>query len=159
MTKTLGSAALKLYAGVVSMFLLIPAENQTGLLADLEGDPFVGHALSSATCQLSHCYGMFLTPLTTALTTIKHCQFGHRCPAVLLSSMTEIKQTAESPQAVRWNGPQKQRSRHMLNGQRRIKRRIKKSGGRACRRCRPAKATARTASGSLEIITTTCQRS
>ena len=83
MTKTLGSAALQLYAGVVSMFLLIPAENQPGLIAYFEGDPFVGHALSSTTCELYHCYGMFLEPLTAALTTIKHCQFGHRCPAVI----------------------------------------------------------------------------
>ena len=82
-TKTLGSAALQLYAGVVSMFLPIPAENQPGLIADLESDPFVGHALSSATCELYHRYGMFLAPLTTALTTIKHCQFGHRCPAII----------------------------------------------------------------------------
>ena len=37
MTKTLGSAALQLYAGVVSMFLPISAENQSGLIADLEG--------------------------------------------------------------------------------------------------------------------------
>ena len=83
MTKTLGSAALRLYAGVVSMFLPIPAENQPRLFADLEGDPFVGHALSSATCELYHRNGMFVAPLTTALTTIKHCQFGHRCPAVI----------------------------------------------------------------------------
>ena len=83
MTKTLGSAALLLYAGVVFMFLPIPAENQPGLIADLEGDPFVGHALSSATCELYHRYGMFLAPLTTALTTIKDCQFGHRCLAVI----------------------------------------------------------------------------
>ena len=78
-----GSAALQLYAGVVSMFLPIPTENKPGLIADLEGDPFVGHALSSATCELYHRYGMFLAPLTAALTTIKHCQFGHRCPAVI----------------------------------------------------------------------------
>ena len=65
------------------MFLPIPAENQPGLIADLEGDPFVGHALSSATCELYHRYGMFLAPLTATLTTIKHCQFGHRCPAVI----------------------------------------------------------------------------
>ena len=83
MTKTLGSAALQLNAGMVPMFLPIPPENQPGLIADLEGDPFVGHALSSATCELYHRYGMFLAPLTTALTTIKHCQFGHRCPAVI----------------------------------------------------------------------------
>ncbi|MCG8045002.1 MAG: hypothetical protein JAY66_04865 [Candidatus Thiodiazotropha taylori] len=47
MTKTLGSTALQLYAGLASMFL--PIENQPGLIADLEGDPFVGQALSSAT--------------------------------------------------------------------------------------------------------------
>ena len=64
-------------------FIPIPAENQPGLIADLEGDPFVGHALSSATCELYHRYDMFLAPLTAALTTIKHCQFGHRCPAVI----------------------------------------------------------------------------
>ena len=65
------------------MFLPIPTENQPGLIADLEGDPFVGHALSSATCDLLHRYGIFVAPLTAALTTIKHCQFDHRCPAVI----------------------------------------------------------------------------
>ena len=75
MTKTLGSAALQLYAGMVSMFLPFPAENQPGLN--------VGHTLSSANCELYHRYGMFLAPLTAALTSIKHYQFGHRCPAVI----------------------------------------------------------------------------
>ena len=83
MTKTPGSAALQLYAEVVFMFLPISAENQPGRIADLKGDPFVGHAFSSATCELYHCYGMFLAPLSAALTTIRHCQFGHRCPAVI----------------------------------------------------------------------------
>ena len=78
MTKTLGSAALQIYAGTVAMFLSI--ENQPGLIADLVSDPFVGHALSCATCELYHRYGMFLAPLTAALTTLKHCQFGHCCP-------------------------------------------------------------------------------
>ena len=80
MTKTLGSAALQLYAGVAAMFF--PIENQPGLIADLEADPFVGHALSNATCELYHRYGMFLAPLTAALTTLKHCQFGHCCPVI-----------------------------------------------------------------------------
>ena len=70
-------AAMTKTLGVVFMFLPIPAENQQGLITDLKGDPFVGHAFSSATCELYHCYGMFLAPLTAALTTIKHCQFGH----------------------------------------------------------------------------------
>ena len=78
MTKTLGSAALQIYTGTVAMFLTI--ENQPGLIAHLESDPFVGLALSSATCELYHRYGMFLAPLTAALTTLKHCQFGHCCP-------------------------------------------------------------------------------
>ena len=102
MTKTLGSAALLLYAGVISMFLPIPAENQPVLIADLEGDPFVGHALSSATCELYHRYGMFFAPLTTALTTIKHCQFGHRCPAVINDGN---QADGGEPQAVRMKRP------------------------------------------------------
>ena len=67
-TKTLGSAALQLFAGVVSMFLPIPAENQPVLIADQEGDPVVGHALSSAICELYHRYGMFLVQLTATAT-------------------------------------------------------------------------------------------
>ena len=80
MTMTLGSAALQLYAGIAAMFLPIPAENQPGLIADLEGDPFVGHILSTATCELYHRYGVFLAPFTAALTTLKHARFGHCCP-------------------------------------------------------------------------------
>ena len=78
MTKTLGSPAPQLYAGVAS--ILLPIENQPGFIADLEGDPFVGHAFSSATCELHHNFGTWLAPLTAMLTTMKHCQFGHRCP-------------------------------------------------------------------------------
>ena len=88
MTKTLGSAALQLYAGVAAMFL--PIENQPGLIADLMGDPFVGHTLSSATCELYHRYGMFLAPLTAVLTTLKHAQFGHCC--LLEYTMADTKQ-------------------------------------------------------------------
>ena len=81
MTKTLGSAALLLYAGVASMFF--PIENRPALVADLEADPFVGHALSSATCELYHRFGMFLAPPSAALTTMKHYQFGHQCPQTI----------------------------------------------------------------------------
>ena len=83
MTKMLGSAALQLYAEVASMFFPIPAENQPALNADIKADPFVGHALSSATCELYHRYGMFLAPLTVALKIMKHCQFGHKCPQTI----------------------------------------------------------------------------
>ena len=76
MTKTLGAAALQLYTSVASMFLPIPPEEQPELLAELEADPFVEHAVSSATCELYHRFGMLLAPLTAGLTTIKHCRFG-----------------------------------------------------------------------------------
>ena len=78
MMKTLGSAALQLYAGLASMFF--PIENQPALVADFEAHPFVWHALIRATCELYHPYGMFLAPLTAALKSMKRCQFGHQCP-------------------------------------------------------------------------------
>ena len=83
MTKTLGSAALQLYAVVASLFLPIPVENQPWLIADLEGDPFVGHALSMNVCELYRCFGMFLAPVTAVLTTMKYAQFGHQCPRTI----------------------------------------------------------------------------
>ena len=74
--------------------MFLPAENQPGLIDDLEGDPFVGHALSSATCELYHRYGMlFLASLTAGLTTIKHRQFGRRCPAVINGIKDDGSQT------------------------------------------------------------------
>ena len=60
MTKTLGAAAL-----------------QPELLAELEADPFVEHAVSSATCEMYHRFGMYLALVTAALTTLRHCRFGH----------------------------------------------------------------------------------
>ena len=77
MTKTLGAAALQLYTSVASMFLPIPPEEQPELLAELEADPFVEHAVSGATCELYHRFGMYLAPLTAGLTTLRHCRFGH----------------------------------------------------------------------------------
>ena len=93
MTKTLWSAALQIYTGTVAMFL--PIENLPELIADLESDPFVGHALSSATCELYHRYGMFLPPLTAALTTLKHCQFGHCCPVGVYDGRDEAGESRD----------------------------------------------------------------
>ena len=76
MTKTLGAAGLQLYISVASSLLPIPREEQPKLLAELESDPFVEHAVSSATCELYHRYGMYLAPLTAGLATMKHCRFG-----------------------------------------------------------------------------------
>ena len=78
MTKTLGVAALQLYTSTVSMFLPISPEEQLKLLTELESDPFVEHAVSNATCELYHKFGMILAPLTVALTTLRHYRFGQQ---------------------------------------------------------------------------------
>jgi hypothetical protein len=78
MTKTLGSTALTLYSLAAGAVLPIPPENRQHLVTDLESDPFVGHAVTTACCELYHRYGMYLAPLTAAMTTIKHCQFEDR---------------------------------------------------------------------------------
>ena len=76
MTKTLGASALQIYALAAGKVLPIPPENHALLVADLEEDPFVEHALTTACCELYYRYGMYLAPLTAAMTTAKHCQFG-----------------------------------------------------------------------------------
>ena len=78
MTKTLGAAALQLYTSAASMFLPIPPKEQPELLSELEADPFVEHAVSSATCEMYHRFGMSLAPVTVALTTLCHCRFGQQ---------------------------------------------------------------------------------
>ena len=78
MTKTLGAAALQLYTSAASMFLPIPPEEQPELLSELEADHFVEHAVSSATCEMYHWFGMYLAPVTAALTTLRHCRFGQQ---------------------------------------------------------------------------------
>ena len=75
MTKSLGNSALRLYAMAASMLLPLPQVKQPQLVADLEGDPFVNHALTTACCELYHRYGSYLAPVTAALTTMKHCEF------------------------------------------------------------------------------------
>ena len=76
MTKTLGQAIIQLYMTAVRwVFAEIPAKNLSALTADLNADPFLGHVLNGACCELYHRYGMWLVPLTTVLTTAKHCRF------------------------------------------------------------------------------------
>lgn len=76
MSKSLGSSLLRLYASTAAMFLPLPAERQPALVSDLEEDPFVSAALSGACCELYYRYGMYLAPLTAALTTAKHCDWS-----------------------------------------------------------------------------------
>ena len=82
MTKALGRSALLIYSGLAGMLLLIPTEKQPDLVADLKTNTFIRHALSSIICKLYH-YGMLLVPLTIALTTMRHCQFGGQHPQII----------------------------------------------------------------------------
>jgi len=75
MSKSLGSSLLRVYASVASMLLPLPPSRQPELVADLEQDPFLSSALQSACCELYYRYGMYLAPLTVALTTAKHCDW------------------------------------------------------------------------------------
>ena len=78
MSKSLGSSLLHMYASVASMLLPLLPSGQPELVADLEQDPFVSSALQTACCELYYHYGMYLAPLTTAVTTVKHCDWGCR---------------------------------------------------------------------------------
>lgn len=71
MTKTLGLGLIRFYCTTVSRWL--PIDDVDGFESDLRDDPFVEHALGNLCCQLYHRYGAFLAPVTTALTTAKHC--------------------------------------------------------------------------------------
>ena len=91
LTKTLGNSCLQLYAMAAGTVLPIPKESQPKLVADLEEDPFVEHALSGFICELYHRYGMFLAPLTAALTTARHCRFGQDVVLSMISNPSEQK--------------------------------------------------------------------
>ncbi len=75
MTKTLGNTLLNMYAMLAGQCLPIPEENHTKLVADLEADPFVEHALTTTCCELYFRFGLYLAPITTMITTFKYCQF------------------------------------------------------------------------------------
>ena len=51
MTKTLGQSICNLYARAAGRCLPIPVSSQNLLCTDLENDPFVGHALTTITCE------------------------------------------------------------------------------------------------------------
>ena len=75
MTKTLGQSILQLYARTAGHCPPFSVASQNLLCTDLENDPFVGHALTTITCELYHKYGMYLAPITAALTTARYCEF------------------------------------------------------------------------------------
>ena len=73
MVKTLGKALLTLYSNVVGYFIDI--DDKARLIQELNEDPFIDHAMNKSCCELYHKYGMYLAPLTTLVTTAKHCDF------------------------------------------------------------------------------------
>ena len=75
MTRTLGALALQAYALTAGTVLPILKENQLRFVEDLKSDPFIMHTLTIACCELYHCYGIYLVPVTALLTTAKHCRF------------------------------------------------------------------------------------
>lgn len=72
--KTLGHYVLAMYSDLAAYYR--PKINPSSLTADLESNPLVEHGLSAYSGSLYHRFGMCLTPIAVALTTIKHCRFG-----------------------------------------------------------------------------------
>ena len=50
--------------------------NPTKLIDDLEEDPFVNHAFTTACCELYYKCGLYLAPITAMLTTDRHINFN-----------------------------------------------------------------------------------
>ena len=76
MTKTLGNSFVSLYVMSVSKYFNVV--NPPKLIEDLEEDPFINHALTSACCELYYRYGMYLAPFTAMLTTVRHIDFSNK---------------------------------------------------------------------------------
>jgi hypothetical protein len=72
--KTLGHAVLTMYSDLAAYYR--PKINPASLTSDLESQPLVELGLSAYSGSLYHRFGLFLTPIAVALTTIKHCKFG-----------------------------------------------------------------------------------
>ena len=96
---------------------------------------------------------MFLAPLTTALTTIKHCQFGHRCPAVINDgNQADGGEPAGSSGGTAAETASPAKPAHVERVTKKKAKDPKKGGGRACRRCRPAKATLEQLQAAKELL-------
>ena len=98
MTKTLGQAVIQLYTAAIGrVFPKIQPEDLSALTADLNADLFLGHALNGACCELYHRYGMWLAPLTTVLTTAKHCRFERADQHSVVSISDGGREASEGP--------------------------------------------------------------
>ena len=70
MTKSLGESVINLYSNVGCSVLGVG--NQQELRTDLESDPFLNTALHRFTCDLYHCFGALLAPVSVGIITDKH---------------------------------------------------------------------------------------
>lgn len=94
MAKSLGGTLVKTYAAVASTFLPIPRKDD--LASDLETDPFVSHAISTAACELYHRFGNLLAPLAAGMITAKHVQFEEMPRQVITSESRELLEDGTS---------------------------------------------------------------
>ena len=70
MTKSLGKSVINLYSNIACSVLGVG--NQQELSTDLECDPFLQTAMQRFTCDLYHCFGALLAPLSVGIITGKH---------------------------------------------------------------------------------------
>ena len=91
MVKTLGKSLLTLYCNMVGYFIDI--DDKASLIQELDEDPFIDHALNKSCCELYHKYGMYLAPLTTILTTAKHCDFKEMKYSIITEHGPEREQS------------------------------------------------------------------
>ena len=70
MTKLLGKSIINLYSNIACSVLGVG--NQQDFSDDLECDPFLNTAMQRFTCDLYHCFGAFLAPVSVGIITGKH---------------------------------------------------------------------------------------
>ena len=74
MTKTIGNSLINLYILGLSRFFDV--DDEARLFDELSDDPFIDQALAVVCCDLYYKYGVYLAPLTAALTSAKHINFS-----------------------------------------------------------------------------------
>ena len=73
MTKSLGKSVINLHSNVACSVLGVC--NQQDLSNDLKCDPFLNTAMQRFTCDLYHCFGASLAPVSVGIITGKHYAF------------------------------------------------------------------------------------
>ena len=71
----LGQSVIQFYTTLVSKLLPIPIDRQSLLTNDLQADPFVSHAMTTAACEQNYSCRFYTAPLTAAVTSMRYYQF------------------------------------------------------------------------------------